>query len=89
MALKMAGVPVEGLVAGISVGLLSERWAAPLTSSDDQDQDRLDDKSRPWPGQMGLHSPDGACNYGRQALVLDIQGMEDGMGEWSLEELFT
>jgi polyribonucleotide nucleotidyltransferase len=74
MALKMAGVPVDGLVAGISVGLLSERWAAPLTLPQDQG-------TKVWPEEMGLHLTDGQCNYGRQALVLDIQGMEDGMGE--------
>ena len=94
LALKMAGVPIAGLVAGISVGLLSERWPAPLTSISGGAEGR---DQEPWPQEMGLHSDadDGnglyqpasgnGCNYGRQSLILDIQGMEDGMGDMDLK----
>ncbi|GAX72833.1 hypothetical protein CEUSTIGMA_g288.t1 [Chlamydomonas eustigma] len=63
LALKAAQVPIKGLVAAISVGLVTEHWPRPRCGLADQG----------WAQELK--------NYGRHALLLDIQGMEDGLGD--------
>lgn len=76
MALQMAGVPVREPAAGISVGLMSQHWPRPRAGLG-RASSALD---------VGNSSSDAAqAPYGRQALLLDIQGMEDALGDMDLK----
>ena len=72
LALRAAGVPTPALAAGVSVGLAVER--AP----------QLDLPTTSAPPTGGVYSPGGACGadwYGRRALLTDIEGAEDHLGD--------
>jgi len=88
MALVMAGVPIRAPVAGISVGLLAERWPKPRPMLWQSGDNAGDGSSGHFVhGAVSVDGADGVDGppYGRCALLLDIQGMEDALGDMDMK----
>eukprot|EP00955_Chlamydomonas_euryale_P096588 365022-Chlamydomonas_euryale.AAC.8 len=84
----MAGVPIRAPVAGISVGLLAERWPKPRPMLWQSGDNAGDGSSGHFVhGAVSVDGADGVDGppYGRCALLLDIQGMEDALGDMDMK----
>ncbi|CAD7698524.1 unnamed protein product [Ostreobium quekettii] len=66
LALKNAGVPIKSLVAGVSIGLITD---AQIDYAQQESGGAFHSESRESPGRVGRH-----------VLLTDIQGLEDHLG---------